>query len=288
MVKSRSVLKQRSEHVAGTYEVGIPAYIRSNPSSSCEESKIETDPGDTVILTSVTEAPSDEPGIVFAQTQGGGWIKLEQADGTPVVSLREPEKGPEASPTESTPLAGSVRRESRMPALDMGGGNRSSSPPPAKRTSSPGRSISPGGSTRPSMTAAQIAKERRQSASEKIELLQERRRSRSNSINSVNAAEGRNTSDSEGEVEAMAGRSASVTRRKSSISVVEDSEGRTRITDDSRAKLVGRLGEETYLTKKNEEIELKIDFLSVLMKRHVEYEKDLEKMKARNVRFGDA
>jgi hypothetical protein len=292
MPGGRSVLKQRNEHRAGTFECLSPAYIRAEPSSSCQEART-IDPGEMIVLTDKTVAPQPESAdnVVFAATVDGKWIRIEK-DGNLVVKIVDTTKGAtenEDSVVDDTASLGSGRSGSgvRSSIRSSIGGGSSRSPSPAGRqsirssiggngsqskSSSPERRIS--GKFLPKTTAAQVEGERRKSQAISLEGI------RRQSI-------GSNSSGDESDSNNTRRGSSSPTRRKSSISISEDSDGNLRLDNESRCKLVARLGESNYLDIKSEQIQNKLDTLSVLMQRQVQYSNENQKKSDRGIRFGD-
>lgn len=169
--RSRSILKQRSEHIAGTYECLAPAYVRTEASSMCTGRR-EINPGEKVELTKVTVAPTGEDGVVYAQLQNaGGWIRLEKDDGSLVVKLVEDKKQVEAENSsmgslgKATPISSASMKDAPRASSPDVGIRRSLSPSTVdSRSASPSpKSPSRNSSLLPSKTVKQIEDQRRQS-----------------------------------------------------------------------------------------------------------------------------
>ena len=167
--RSRSILKQRSEHIAGTYECLAPAYVRTEASSLCTDRR-EINPGEKVELTKVTVAPTGEDGVVYEQLQNaGGWIRLEKDDGSLVVKLVEDKKQVEAEKNsmgslgKATPISSASMQDAPRAASPDVGIRRSLSPSTVdSRSASPSaKSPSRNSSLLPSKTAKQIEGQRK-------------------------------------------------------------------------------------------------------------------------------
>lgn len=112
----RSVIKQRADHSAGTYECTMSERICAEPSRDAREIG-NTVPGQHLSLTAFTKEALDEPGVVYAQLETGGWIKMEK-DGSRVFIpiLLDSNNSVEFIPESGSPsIRASVRKSVLSP-----------------------------------------------------------------------------------------------------------------------------------------------------------------------------
>jgi hypothetical protein len=169
--RSRSILKQRSEHIAGTYECLAPAFVRTEASSLCTDQR-QINPGEKLELTKVTVVPAGEDGVVYAQLENdGGWIRIEKDDGSLVVKLVENKKQEEAESSsmvslgKATPISSASMKDTHRASSPDVGIRRSLSPSTSTAVGSPPplspKSPSRNSSILPSKTAKQIEGQRK-------------------------------------------------------------------------------------------------------------------------------
>ena len=286
--KGRTALTQRTQHRSGSFVCEIPAYIRVNPSS--EERHLDDrhlDPGETVELTEKTVMQTEKDGtqVVYAMTSDGGWVRIER-DGDLVVrpiQISENESNAfDVTCSIGTPgTPGTPGRGDDTSSIGTPGRGRSNirsstgGKGPQRDTSPSSRS---GGKFLPITTAEEIENERTRTASISVEALK-RKSDYIGEFGMHNEMQDGIHNDLSEATDAEAA------RRKSSVTLVNEMDGTTSLANESRCKLVARLGESNFLAKKSDVIHNKLDALALLMQRQVQLEMVTKKNKETSIRF---